>query len=345
MAPDKLRVNDPRVESRTAQLNGRTYHYLLGNPAGATPPAATVVLLHGWPDLSFGWRYQIPHLLSLGLRVAAPDLLGYGRTDAPDPVAAYSLRSVAADIAALARHEGGGAGGADDVEARVFVGGHDWGGFLAWRVALWHPSLVRGVFSVCTPYAPPSPTWVDLPALAARLPHWRYQLQLAGPEAEAALVGRDRLRAFLGGMFGARGARGEAVFSTSVGVLVDNLDAVAAGGRPCPLLTPEELDFYADEYARSGGGMRGPLNWYRTRRANYEEELELVRGGRTRVAAPALMVVARRDAALPPAMAEGMGAHFDGGLVRGDVDAGHWALWEAPDQVNAYVGEFVVGVL
>ena len=46
---------------------------------------ATLFQIHGFPDISMGWRYQIPMLLSLGLRVVAPDCMGYGRTVSATP--------------------------------------------------------------------------------------------------------------------------------------------------------------------------------------------------------------------------------------------------------------------
>lgn len=82
-SPDKLVPNDPRVTHHNVTLNGHKWHYLLGTPPSGTP-AGTILLVHGHPDLAFGWRYQVPHLLSLNLRVIVPDMLGYGDTDAPD---------------------------------------------------------------------------------------------------------------------------------------------------------------------------------------------------------------------------------------------------------------------
>ena len=90
--------------------------------------------------------------------------------------------------------------------------------------------------------------------------------------------------------------------------------------------------------------MRGPLCWYKTGRVNFEEEVKLLEEGRVRITMPALMVVATRDAALPPVMAAGMGQHCDS-LVTKQVDATHWALWEAPAETNRHIGEFLEGLL
>jgi len=123
---------------------------------------------------------------------------------------------------------------------QIFLGGHDWGGAFVWRMALWQPGLVRAVFSVCTPYTPPSPVYEDLPALVGRLPNFTYQLQLAGPDVVRELAGEARLRQFLNGLYGGRGPSGEPIFTMARGVLFENLDKVG----PSPILSAEEMDFY-----------------------------------------------------------------------------------------------------
>lgn len=335
MPLDKLRPHDPRVKSQTATVRGKTYHYLDGQPWGV--PRATVLLVHGFPDLAYGWRYQVPFLLSLGLRVIVPDQLGYGGTDAPQELALYGHKSVCDDLAALVRQLVGPG-------EQIILGGHDWGGMVAWRFALWHPELLRGVFSICTPYVAPSPVYRDLAATVQLLPNFRYQVQLAGPDVERE-VGRDpaKLRALLSGMYGAKGPQGELVFSTARGVHFENLDKMGAS----PLLSEDEIDFYVRQYSRHG--MRGPLNWYRTRQINYEDERALLGGpdGQTppRVQPPALMVVASNDAALPPSMAEGMQKSFES-LRMAEVEGTHWALWEpTAAQTNAHIGSFIEELL
>lgn len=332
MPVDKLKPSDPRVESLTASVRGKTYHYLLGKPTGT--PRATILLVHGWPDLSFGWRHQVPYLLSLGLQVIVPDQIGYGGTDAPQELALYSLKSVSDDLAELVRQICG-------PEETIFLGGHDWGGMLVWRFAQWHPALIRGVFSVCTPYAPPSPVFIDIPQMVERLPNFRYQAQLAGPDVERD-IGSDpaKLRGLLAGLYGARGPAGELAFSTDEGVHLANLEKMGKS----PLLSDEEIDFYVQQYARNG--IRGPLNWYRTRKINFEEERALLKDGKQpKVTPPALIVTASKDAALPPRMAEGMEVFFES-LRKAEVDGSHWALWEpTAAETNEHIGKFVEELL
>lgn len=273
-------------------------------------------------------------LLSLGLQVIVPDQLGYGGTDAPQDLALYSIKSVCDDLTELVKQICG-------PEERIILGGHDWGGLVVWRFSQWHPELIKGVFSICTPFAPVSQVFVDIPKMVERLPNFRYQAHLAGPEVEEE-IGSDpvKLRGLLSGMYGARGTNGELVFTTDKGVHLENLDKMGKS----PLLDEDEIEFYVKQYSRNG--MRGPLNWYRTRKVNYEEELALLKDGQQpKITTPALMVVAKKDSALPPRMAEGMEIYFDD-LRKEEVDGTHWALWEpVAEQTNGHIGKFIAEVL
>ncbi|KAK2003683.1 alpha/beta-hydrolase [Colletotrichum falcatum] len=331
MAVDKIAPSDPRVERKQAEVRGKTYSYLYSKPEGTAK--GTVFLIHGWPDISFGWRYQIPFFLSLGYQVVAPDGLGYGHTSSPEKLEEWSLKNMSDDIKALADHVAPG--------EQIVLGGHDWGGALVWRVAMWHPGLLKGVFSVCTPYNAPTATWFDLADLiaAGHLTNFRYQLQLRSPEVEEKLTKPEDIRQFLKGIYGGRGPNGELAFDTQRGVIFENLDKIG----PTPLLSEEEVDYYAENYNKSG--MRGPLNWYRTRRINHDDELPLAEkaaaeGGEYKVTPPSLYISATKDAALPPAMAAGMGKHFVD-LTRGEVTASHWALWETPEEVNKQIKQWL----
>src|SRR3954451_758913 len=66
-----------------------------------------VILLHGFPELGYSWRHQIPALAEAGYRVLTPDLRGFGRSDAPEPVEAYARRERAADGVGRAGRAGG----------------------------------------------------------------------------------------------------------------------------------------------------------------------------------------------------------------------------------------------
>jgi soluble epoxide hydrolase/lipid-phosphate phosphatase len=319
---DKTVPNDSRVEYKTANLNGRTYSYMLSAPAGT--PLNTIFLIHGWPDMSFGWRYQIPHLVSLGLRVVVPDMIGYGGTDAPDSPSEFTFKKVSDDLAALVKHIG---------VSSVILGGHDWGGAVVYRMAMYYPELLSAVFSVCTPFFPPSKEYRDM----AQAPNFRYQQQLRGEEFVKEIAGEVRIKQFLKGIYGARSKDGQPIFSTDHGCYFDRLEGISSS----PLVTDAEIDFYTEKYKRNG--MRGPTNWYRTGQLNFEDEKEIAESEKEiKFQMPFLFITATKDAALPPKLGEGMEKHFRS-LTKGQVDASHWALWEKPAEINQYLEEFLVG--
>ncbi|KAI9166796.1 Epoxide hydrolase srdG [Paramyrothecium foliicola] len=328
MDTSKLVPNDPRVRTESATVRGRKYTYIIGEPQGE--PIDTVILCHGWPDLAFGWRYQIPVLMANGYRVVAPNMLGYAGTDRPDSLEEFSFKTISGDINELAKKFVG--------DGQIILGGHDWGGALVWRTAMWFPKLIKAVFSVCTPFHPPQPEWHSLQDIIAsgRLRQFGYQLHLAGPELEQQLQGPEKLRQLLNGLFGGIGPDGEFGISMEKGVLLDNLPKL----RPTRLLSSEELDFYVQEYMRQEAPqMRGPFNWYRTRKVNWEEELPLTKESK-QLEMPALFIMATRDAALPPAMSAGMEKYFKQ-LTREEVNSSHWALWQTPDAVNEQLVNFL----
>jgi epoxide hydrolase 4 len=102
-----------------------------------------VVLLHGFPEAWFGWRFQIPALAQAGYRVVAPDLRGFNRSSKPKGVSAYELDHVAFDVKELIESLG---------ESSARVAGHDWGGATAWELAMHHPEVVDRVAILNSPH-------------------------------------------------------------------------------------------------------------------------------------------------------------------------------------------------
>ncbi|KAJ3475259.1 hypothetical protein NLG97_g9524 [Lecanicillium saksenae] len=90
----------------------------------------------------------------------------------------------------------------------------------------------------------------------------------------------------------------------------------------------------------AGFKMRGPLNWYRTRVLNHEDDLQDLVNVTDKIKVPSLFIAASRDAALPPAMSKSMNDQFED-LSREEVDATHWALVEKGDDVNRIVTEWL----
>ncbi len=102
-----------------------------------------VILLHGFPEFSYGWRKQIPYLADAGYRVWAPDQRGYNLSDKPDGLAAYSIDELAADVVGLIDAAG---------EKQAFLVGHDWGAAVAWRVAAKYPDRLKKMVILNVPH-------------------------------------------------------------------------------------------------------------------------------------------------------------------------------------------------
>ena len=122
--------------SRTIAANGIDL-FLLEQGEGPL-----VVLCHGWPELSYSWRHQIPALAAAGFHVVAPDMRGFGRTSAPAAIGAYSIFDNVGDMVALVGALG---------EKQAVIIGHDWGAPIAWHAALFRPDMFTAVAGLSVP--------------------------------------------------------------------------------------------------------------------------------------------------------------------------------------------------
>lgn len=118
------------AETVRLETNGVRLGAVLAGPT----EGPLVVLLHGFPEFSYGWRRQVGPLAAAGLRVLVPDQRGYNLSDKPDDVAAYRIDALADDVLGLAEALG---------RQRFAVVGHDWGAAVAWHLAARHPGRVE----------------------------------------------------------------------------------------------------------------------------------------------------------------------------------------------------------
>lgn len=139
-----------------------------------------VLLLHGFPDSARLWRRQIPALVDAGYRVVAPDLRGFGESDAPEGVEAYGLPVIFNDVVGLLDHL--------EIE-RANVVGHDWGAGAAWGLAALAPDRVERLVAISVGHPATFPGTME-----QRARSW-YMLLFAWPEAED-ILSRDDWRLF-----------------------------------------------------------------------------------------------------------------------------------------------------
>lgn len=130
---------DPQTPGIRAEVNGVTLHCVEAGPRDGP----LVILLHGFPEFWWGWRYQIGPLADAGFRVLVPDQRGYNLSDKPDGRRAYDLDILAKDVVALAGSLG---------RERFSVVGHDWGGLVAWWTASRHPDRIEKLVVLNAPH-------------------------------------------------------------------------------------------------------------------------------------------------------------------------------------------------
>jgi pimeloyl-ACP methyl ester carboxylesterase len=285
-----------------------------------TGPA--VVLAHGFPELSFSWRHQLPALAAAGYRAVAPDQRGYGWSSRPEAIDDYDIVHLTDDLLGLL----------DDLgeERAVFVG-HDWGSMVVWQLSLLHPERVAGVVGMSVPFVPRGPV---SPITAMRNVFgdaFFYILYFQQPGVADADLGRDAattMRRMLAGLT-TRGDSGPdpTFFANDGRGFVERLP------EPDVLpdwLTQEELDHYVAEFTRTG--FTGGINWYRNFDRNWAltEHLD---GAKVEV--PSLFIGGGADPVLmmtPPSVSDGwLTDHRGTHIIEG---AGHWVQQERPDEVN-----------
>ncbi|GMN14267.1 alpha/beta fold hydrolase [Altererythrobacter sp. MTPC7] len=115
---------DSGIAIRFVEANGLTFEVAEAGPVESDHLA---LCLHGFPELHYSWRHQIPLLAAKGYRVWAPNMRGYGASDRPGAVRNYALDHLTQDIAALIEASGA---------KKVTLVAHDWGAIVAWMFAI-----------------------------------------------------------------------------------------------------------------------------------------------------------------------------------------------------------------
>jgi epoxide hydrolase A/B len=283
-----------------------------------------VLFCHGFPEIWYSWRHQLRALADAGFRAIAPDQRGYGETDAPQAIEAYSIHHLIGDLTGLLD--------ALQIDKTVIVG-HDWGGLLVWQMALLAAHRVAAVVGVNTPFFPRLPMLPTQMMRAVAQGNFHYILYFQEPGVADAELARDVRRTLRGfyqditlEMFMAARDTRPGVFGPATGGLLDRLPDAPPG----KFLTADDFEVYVRAFERTG--FRGGLNWYRNFDRNWETTAYLTGA---KVMQPALMITAELDPVLRPEMAAGMPAWVpnlrDTILIK---DCGHWSQQEKPAEVN-----------
>jgi pimeloyl-ACP methyl ester carboxylesterase len=292
----------------------RTFDLTL--PHGATlacraagPGRPRALLLHGFPEAAFVWD-EVMQMLAPQVACVAPNLRGYPGSSAPADVAAYRAKALVADIVAAIEALMGGPGTPLDL-----LVAHDWGGALAWNLAVQRPDLIKRLLIVNSPH--PATFLRELRHSPAQQAASAYMNFLCRPDAEALLTERGfaRLWPFL------------------------------TQGRAAPAwLTPPVRALYEHAW---GQGLTGPLNYYRaspmrppSSPADPLHTLVLPDEAVT-VRVPTTVLWGEQDAALLPGLLQGLERWVPALEVVRVPDASHWIVHEQPGLVAATIARLL----
>jgi pimeloyl-ACP methyl ester carboxylesterase len=294
-----------------------------------------ILCVHGWPELWYSWRHQVERFGAAGYTAAAMDVRGYGRSSKPAEIAAYSMKAITSDVAAVIDGLGGG-------QAILF--GHDWGAPIVWNTALLHAQKVRAVAGLSVPYMPRGEASFLTMARAIYGGRFFYQLYFQNEgvaEAELEADVATSLRKIYFALSGEAPANKWIEPKPETAGLLDGM----TDPRPFPAWMSEaDLAVYIEAF--KGGGFRGPINRYRAQEIDFGD-LNPYAGAL--IAQPACFIGGERDVVRNMVPGVDLFEHPDAACAdfRGSTiipGAGHWVQQEAPEATNAALEAFLKGI-
>ncbi|KDP23458.1 hypothetical protein JCGZ_23291 [Jatropha curcas] len=236
------------INHRVVNVNGINMHIA---EKGEGP---MILFLHGFPELWYTWRHQILSLSSLGFHAVAPDLRGYGDTEAPALSSSYTCHHIVGDLIALIDHLGA---------EKVFLVGHDWGAIIGWYLCLFRPDKVKAFVCLSVPFKPRHPNIKTVESMRLLFGDEYYICRFQKPgeiEEEIARVGTEEVlkKIFTDRKPGPPCLPKENAF----GSCKENPVTLPSW------LTEEDLAYYVTKFNQKG--FTGGLNYYRALDLNWE---------------------------------------------------------------------------
>jgi len=264
-----------------------------------------LLLLHGFPDFWYVWRFQIPELAK-HFRVVAPDLRGYNETDKPEGVEKYSLSLLAGDIMGLIRALG---------EEKAIIIGHDWGGAVAWSFAAFSPEATERLVILNAPH-PNAYTTKTKSSLRQLQKSW-YVFFFQTPDIPEKVLSRNNYF-FLKEMLRRSSVKKD-------------------------IFTDEEFEVYTEAWSKPGA-LTGAINYYRANMNPAiifsERTIRF-----PKIKSPTLVIWGEQDVALSKELTIGMDEFVDAQYsIKYTPNCGHWVQLEEPELVNKYILEFLKDV-
>jgi pimeloyl-ACP methyl ester carboxylesterase len=279
------------TEEHYHQVNGITLHTVEAGDKGGD----YIIFLHGFPEFWYGWKAQISFFAEIGYRVIIPDQRGYNLSSKPTGGKSYCLHYLVGDIAALIQQLTG---------KKVFLVGHDWGGAVAWQLALHHPQLLHRLVIINMPH--PQVFNQTLKTSVAQMLHSSYAGFFQIP-----FLPEWTLRSF------------------NYALLERSLLKTSKGGT----FSKEDIAAYKKAWQQPGA-LTSMINWYRAYKYNTLSTLG-------RIELPVLLIWGRKDHFLLPQMAQDSIDKCTNGKLVMVEDATHWIHHEQSHLVNTRIHDFI----
>jgi pimeloyl-ACP methyl ester carboxylesterase len=264
--------------------------------------------LHGFPEHAYSWRNQMPLLAKLGYRVWAPNLRGYGGTDSPQKISAYRTKTLVEDVAGLIKVSG---------SKETLLIAHDWGGALAWMLAMRRPDLIKRLVVMNLPH--PACFMRELRRYRQLRKSW-YMFFFQIPRLPEYLLRRNNAK-MIGQMF-RRSTHNPSRFPDDV------------------------IDVYRNNALRTGG-LTAMLNWYRAffqkKNNDGHSEPRPPAGQFPKIETPTLFLWGDADVALDFRTTQGTEKYVSDLTFRVFPGISHWIQQEAPEAVNAMLEAWLTG--
>jgi pimeloyl-ACP methyl ester carboxylesterase len=278
-----------------AIINGIRMHYVTyGN-------GSLIVLLHGFPEFWYSWRNQIP-ILSKKFKVVAPDMRGYGETEKPFKTDSYKIEEIVKDIVELVHGLG---------FEKAIIAGHDWGGIIAWSIAMMAPDVVERLIIMNAPH--PGVYSKHIPKNIKQVLRSWYVFFFLIKGIPESILGNSNYKMLK-----------SSILKSSVRKEV---------------FSEKDIERYVSSW--KSGGISGGINYYRANLSlRYWSKSNKVPFPKIKV--PVLQIWAEDDKFLGKELTKGTQAFIDAPYRLHLIsDCGHWVQQEAPDEVNETILKFL----
>ena len=286
------------MQSQFVKTNNINLHVMTDGPENGTP----VILLHGFPEFSYGWRKQIPALVKAGYRIIVPDQRGYNLSDKPKGISSYDVDILVKDIVGLFDYYG---------ITKAFLVGHDWGAAVAWAVALNYPERLKKLAILNVPHPDVMADFI-LHNSKQRKKSW-YVFFFQIPFYVEWILSRGNFH---------------------------HMARMLVGSGRRSIFKAEDLAEYKNAWSQPGS-MTGMLNWYRAAFQRGVRHAFRKKTPARRVIVPTLILWGKRDVALSDEMVQPSVDLCDDGRAVLFEESTHWVQHDEADAVNQNLIEFL----